>query len=62
MEQDRLSIQDYRAMPSMSQCAPQILEKVTTEDLKLLLAEYVLTEPAKRSIIDELNRREPSFE
>ncbi len=61
MENDRISIQDYRALSSAWQCSSDKLEKVTTEDLKKLLAEYVLSEQAKRAIIDELKRREPNF-
>ena len=61
MENQRISIQDYRALSSAWQCSSDKLEKVTTEDLKKLLADYVLSEKAKRAIIDELKRREPDF-
>jgi len=61
MENERISIQDFRALSSAWQCSSDKLEKVTSEDLKKLLAEYVLSEQAKRAIVDELKRREPSF-
>jgi len=58
MEHERISIQDFRDLSSSWQCSPDKIEKVTTEDLKTLLKEYVLSDQAKSAIIKELKKRE----
>jgi len=62
MEHERISIQDFRDLSSSWQCSPDKIEKVTTEDLKTLLKEYVLSDQAKSAIIKELKKREPNIE
>ncbi len=61
MSDNIISIAEFSTMPDDLKRHPDVLENVTTGDLKTLLSEYNLSPMAKNSIITELMNREPGF-
>lgn len=57
-----VSIEEYSSLSDGFKCAPEVLEKVTTDDLKTLLYEHTLAPMIQNTIITELKNREPDFE
>jgi hypothetical protein len=55
-----ISIQNYMALSDVEQCSQDILSQVSTEDLRSLWNDYVLSYNVKLKIFDEISSREPN--
>ena len=62
MDTEFLSISEVYKMHEEDRCSAKVLCKLTTDDLKQLLSEYVLTDSFKEAIISELSKRIPGYE
>lgn len=61
MENERITIPDYVNLEDDIRLRPETLRKVRTEDLMLLIDDYVLSDPEEETIVSELESRIPGY-
>ncbi|NMD13633.1 MAG: hypothetical protein GYA77_08805 [Candidatus Cloacimonetes bacterium] len=61
MDNEVLSIPEFRALTEEQQCSKEVLAKMPTDILMSLLSEYVISDAVDKAIRTEINERDPDI-